>query len=296
MIAGSQDLVTPRPSGSDRLPPLPVTPQLVVTEESPFKLRLNVSAQSAFTLRLLRSYYPGWQAYVDGNSVPTGPVGPLGLVTAELPAGAYSVLLQFRETPLRRLSNAITGFSLLIWVVGMASRRRTRVALAILGVVLIVLAGMTLRHLGGIPAPRLPVSTPANFEDQVQLLGYHLPKTAWRAGDTIPVRLYWLAQRTPDDNYKVFLHLLRTPDGERVAQVDEQPILGFGPMTRWDPGELVVDEHHLFVDSSVPAGTYQIVVGLYRPDTVENLHVSGAARTLPGDRLVLTEVTVDGPH
>ncbi len=296
LTEGSRELATPRPAGSDKLPPLRVVPEVAVTAESPFRLRLHVSAESAFALRLHRSYYPGWQAYVDGRPAPTGPSPPLGLVTANLLAGDYCVLLQFEETALRRMSNAVSAVSLLVWVVGMASERRTRVALPILGIVLILLAGMTLRHLGGMPTPRQPVSSPANFEDQVQLLGYHLPKTTWRAGDTIPVRLYWLARRTPDDDYKVFIHLLRVPDGERVAQVDSEPILGFGPMTRWDPGELVVDEHLLPLDSSVPPGTYQIVTGLYRADTVQNLRVSGAGQVLPGDRLVLTEVAIGAEH
>jgi len=86
---------------------------------------------------------------------------------------------------------------------------------------------------------------------------------------------------------------VRAPDGDRVAQADSQPILGFGPMTRWEPGELVVDERELVVPSDVPPGTYRILAGLYHADAMQNLRVSGAAQTLPGDRVILAEVTIE---
>jgi hypothetical protein len=63
-------------------------------------------------------------------------------------------------------------------------------------------------------------------------------------------------------------------------------------MTRWETGELVIDEDYLIVESSVPSGTYRIVSGLYRLDTIQNLSGSGAAETLPSHRLVLAEITV----
>jgi hypothetical protein len=288
----STELAIPRQSPSESPASLLTAPRLAVTEESPFRLRLQVDASSAFTLRLHRFYYPGWQVYVNGRQVPTGPSGSRGVVTAELSAGTYPVLVQFQETPLRRFSNALAGLSLLIWIVGMASERRTRIVLFILIIVAILGASLALPHVGGVAAPNIPVSSRASFEGHIQLLGYHLPKTSWLAGETIPVRLYWFAPRAPDDNYKIFLHLVRAPDGERVAQADSQPILSFGPMTRWEPGEVVVDVHELVVASDVPPGTYRILVGLYQPDTMQNLPVTGAALTLPGDRTVLAEITI----
>jgi hypothetical protein len=63
-------------------------------------------------------------------------------------------------------------------------------------------------------------------------------------------------------------------------------------MTRWESGEFVVDEIVLNVDDSVAPGRYQLLAGLYHPETVQNLRVLGAPAVLPGDRLLLSEVTV----
>jgi hypothetical protein len=140
--------------------------------------------------------------------------------------------------------------------------------------------------------PRHPVSAAANFEDEIRLLGYHLPKDTWRPGDDLPLHLYWLAQRTPAEDYKVFVHLIKPDDSGKVAQIDGLPLSGYGPTSRWEPGEIVVDEHSLHLDESMPPGAYSIVVGLYHPETVENLRVHDASQVLPGDRVVLGQIDV----
>jgi hypothetical protein len=81
-------------------------------------------------------------------------------------------------------------------------------------------------------------------------------------------------------------------DSGKVAQADSEPILGFNPMTTWEPGMVIVDEHRLSLEATIKPGRYQVVVGLYHPETVQNLAVSGATTVLPGDRVVLAEVEI----
>jgi hypothetical protein len=116
----------------------------------------------------------------------------------------------------------------------------------------------------------------------------------WRPGDTLTLHLYWLVQRTPADNYKVFLHLAKLDDSDKVAQGDSEPILGYSPTTRWEPGEVVIDEYQMRLDKTVPPGTYQLLVGMYRPDVMKNLAVKQAPQVLPGDRIVLTQINIQG--
>jgi len=81
-------------------------------------------------------YYPGWRAYlVDaGTGRPTEELsianrGELGLITVRVPAGEGQVLLRFEDTPIRKLSTAITFVSLalvLALVVGRLALRRRR--------------------------------------------------------------------------------------------------------------------------------------------------------------------------
>ena len=86
----------------------------------------------------------------------------------------------------------------------------------------------------------------------------------------------------------------RSDDSGTVAQTDEPPLVGQDFTNRWDPGEIVIDEHQLPIDSSIAPGLYQVLVGLYRPDTVRNLRVTGAAEVWPGDRVVLPQIEIRG--
>ena len=81
-------------------------------------------------------------------------------------------------------------------------------------------------------------------------------------------------------------------DSGKVAQSDSPPISGYSPMTQWEPGEIVVDQQHLQLDETVPPGRYRLLMGLYRPDAMQNLAVLQATEVLPGDRVVLAEIEV----
>jgi hypothetical protein len=76
-------------------------------------------ARQSILLTFNRFYYPGWRAYLldpETNAVveelPIALRGELGLITVRVPAGRGRVLLQFEDTPLRKLSTAVTFGSL----------------------------------------------------------------------------------------------------------------------------------------------------------------------------------------
>jgi hypothetical protein len=65
-------------------------------------------------------YYPGWKAYLlhaeTGEVLDDLPIalrGELGLMTVRVPAGVHHVLLRLEDTPVRKLSTAVTFASLL---------------------------------------------------------------------------------------------------------------------------------------------------------------------------------------
>ena len=64
-------------------------------------------------------------------------------------------------------------------------------------------------------------------------------------------------------------------------------------MGRWEPGELIVDEYELPLAEEIPVGTYLVAVGMYDPQTVQNLPVLNGPNTLPGDRMVLTSIVIE---
>jgi hypothetical protein len=286
------ELATSRSTPDPSLSPLSSAPEITVVTERPFRLDLQVRAEEPFTLRLHRFFFPGWQAIANGADLPTGPSGNHGVVTAEFPAGDYAAIIGFGNTPVRSLASIVSVVSLALWIVaGIAIRRARPVLVAAAIVFSVFLILLVVRYGVGQP-PRHPVSVAANFEDEIRLLGYNVPKSTWRPGEDLPLRLYWLAQRTPAEDYKVFVHLIVPDDSGRAAQADGFPLSGYGPTSRWEPGEIVVDEHLMHLDESIPPGAYSIVVGLYHPETVQNLRVHGASQVLPGDRVVLGQIDV----
>ena len=74
-------------------------------------------------------YYPGWHAYLldaETNEVieelPIALRGDLGLMTVQVPAGLGRVLLQFEDTPVRKLGTALTFGSLALILILVLAR------------------------------------------------------------------------------------------------------------------------------------------------------------------------------
>lgn len=285
-------LAMPRRADIPPFPPLTSPPSLTALAENPVEARFAVQAAAPFTLRFQRIFFPGWQVLVDGQRVATQATGAFGLVTAELPAGAYTATFRFEQTPLRRVADWIALACLAILLGGLIRLpRRAQTWIARLSVAVLVIGLAFYWQVRSKPAHQ-PVAYAVNFQDQLHLFGYELPATVWQPGDLIPLRLYWLAQQTPAADYKIFLHVATLDDTGKVAQADSAPLFGFSPMTRWEAGEVVVDEHQIQLDPTAPPGRYRLLIGLYQQETMQNLLVRSAPTVLPGDRVVLTEVEI----
>lgn len=283
-------LPTPR-DGGERFPATDPQPTLRLTAANPIRLALAVDAPAPFTLRAHRIFFPGWQIYVDGARVPTQPSGKLGLVTAELPAGTYTATIQFDQTPIRRVGDLVALAALALWIVcalPLSIRWRWLAGAGLwLGLVALTLFWQQSNRLA-----RQPIQLPINFGNELQLLAYDLPSTFWQPGDTLSLRLYWFLPATPEVDYKIFLHVAELDDSGKVAQFDSEPQSGYSAMTRWEAGELVTDEYQLTLEAPVKPGRYQLLMGVYHPETMHNLLVPSAPNVLPGDRVVLTTVEI----
>ena len=285
------EIAASRPSTEAVLPPLAVLPGVRVISERSTELEFQVQTSRPMTLRGQRIFFPGWQVYVDGEPVRTYPSGAMGLVTAEVPPGNHVVSMRFQDTLIRRVALLVSGVSiLLVLVLAFRRSRKRRLLVGTLFVAFVL--GILFWRFQASRDVRSPVPYTVDFQDGLHLVGYDLPKVDWKPGETIELRLYWLAEKTPDTDLVVFLHLTPLDDSGKVAQHDGSPILGYSPTTRWEPGEVIVDEQQLHLDKTIPPGRYRLLFGLYKPDTVENLRVREAPLVLPGDRVVLTEVEV----
>ena len=272
--------------------PLAAAPVIQVVSEGPGWLSLLVHAPAAFTLLLPRLYFPGWQVSVRARPVPTGAGGQLGLVAAPVPAGDYPVTARLGETPVRAAADIMTGLCVVI-VAACACRVRAgrrAIAIAVGGVLLLGI--LVWAALGPAQPLHRPAEYAADFQGEIRLLGYELSPAQPRPGDTLALRLYWLTLKAPAGDYKVFSHLVASDDSTPIAQVDAMPLDNSFFTSRWDPGELVLDQQEVSIPADAKPGAYELEIGLYRPQGMQNLAVRGAAHVLPGDRVVLSSVVL----
>ena len=168
------------------------------------------------------------------------------------------------------------------------------------------------------PPPVAPIASGqpawADFGAQIALLGasasgrgqsVQAARRAWaeplhvRPGESIQVRLDWLAQRQPLDSYKAFVHLI-TP-GEQLAAPPADfytPLGGAFPtllwIPRWIEGQRVSDRYTLTLPPDILPGDYLLQAGLYGLTSNRRVYIVGADGNLAGDRVILGPITVAG--
>jgi hypothetical protein len=139
-----------------------------------------------------------------------------------------------------------------------------------------------------------PINHPAslNFGDRLLLRGYNLPDIdAVQPGDLLPVTVYWGALTSMETRYRSFVHLI-DPNGNRWSQHDDDPACRL-LTTDMQPGQESAREFRLPIAADTPPGEYQIVLGLYHPDTLARLEIwdNQSAQNI-GDSVTLGTVTV----
>jgi hypothetical protein len=114
-----------------------------------------------------------------------------------------------------------------------------------------------------------------------------------RAGEALPLSLFWRAEQPATQSYAVFMQLLDGQGGLQ-AQIDAVPVGGFRPTDSWQPGEVIRDNYAFPMPDDLPPGEYQLIVGLYSPSSMERLPVSTVDSTVLGDYAPLAKITVVG--
>lgn len=224
--------------------------------------RLRYDAASASRLVYHVFYYPAWRVELDGQPLPTYPVGDLGLLAVDLPAGQHEVTRRWGATPAVWAGRAVglTGW-LYVGILMLARYRRFSLALG-----LWLLAG-GLAGVGGsdwlaqeqIAKPVMADYGTVRLESAVANLD--------RSGDAARVTLYWQVTGASEP-LTAFVHLVASDGadfGRVIAGVDA-PLGGiYTPASRWLDGELLREDRTLLLPADLPPGAYQLKAGLYRP-------------------------------
>jgi hypothetical protein len=142
-------------------------------------------------------------------------------------------------------------------------------------------------------SPGNPVSV--RWADHIELLGYDLDAPRYHAGDTLRVRLTFLALAPMDRNFTAFLHLLGpinpATGGPLWSQDDSEPCRTFFPTSVWDVGEIIADTYSLVLPPDIPPGDYTLNAGFYDLSTMERLPITRGPSQ--HDVAVLGEVKID---
>ncbi|MBZ0318020.1 MAG: hypothetical protein K8L91_16490, partial [Anaerolineae bacterium] len=148
-------------------------------------------------------------------------------------------------------------------------------------------------YIGSLISPAVKIDSaeldaaPFRFEG-ISLVEYAVSYDA----ENLQLSVTWGTRSRPADTYKLFVHVMDA-NGQQVAQLD--PVAGGEqyPTWAWDAGERIPDVITLPV-SSLPAGEYQVKIGLYQAENFTRLHATDAAgNALPDDTVILDTFRIE---
>ncbi|MFW5967849.1 MAG: hypothetical protein ACOCV2_10040, partial [Persicimonas sp.] len=110
----------------------------------------------------------------------------------------------------------------------------------------------------------------ASFDDRIDLVGWTIDRhtddgtfPSYRWGETATITLYFEVKRRVSSAQEIFMHVDR--GGSRLHG-DHDPVGGDYPTNRWEPGDIIVDEYELEIESYSTPGVYTIWMGFFRGD------------------------------
>ena len=121
------------------------------------------------------------------------------------------------------------------------------------------------------------------FEDGVMLKGYQIDSA--ESGQRAAITLTWQAESVPTQDYTIFVQLL-DEKGVLRGSADAPPLTTAStsenyPTSWWRKGDRIVDRHEMVIPAELPAGNYQIAVGLYNQNNRLPLTTGGDSVRLP---------------
>jgi hypothetical protein len=263
-------------------------------------------AAEASPLALHQFHFPGWQAAgrVDSFRSSSQAHGVLGLATVDLPSTSGLLTMRLGLTKAQQWSALLSLTAFLAAGVVLvaqyqapkAQSTHSRLSALLLAACFVLPAAVLI---GQVALPngyvREVAQVNANLENTVELLAFTTDETSYHPGDTLDVTLYWHALHSMDQNYKSFVHLTDADLTRQPAQHDGDPGGGFSPTTRWLPGEVVPDTHHLALPADLAPGHYRLWAGMYEYEAVRNLTILSADTSIADNRVLLGEIEVVAP-
>ncbi len=136
------------------------------------------------------------------------------------------------------------------------------------------------------------LDTMVRFGDDITLNGWTLRDSVEiQPCQTLTIDTWWQTENESNTLYSSTL-VIADANGQGVANADDMPG-GYAMTPLWQPDELYFDERQLDVPCDIEAGQYNLLLGLYEIETVENLPLQSAdGEPLGTNLLYLTTLTV----
>jgi hypothetical protein len=122
--------------------------------------------------------------------------------------------------------------------------------------------------LANAPSAQHPLDV--NMDDKLQCLGYDLADQAGRLVDVVApgrkyrMRTYYQVLAPLGSEWEAFIHI----DGyKRRHNGDHKPVAGKYPMSLWNKGDVLVDDHEFALEPNFTPGTYTVYFGLFAGET-----------------------------
>jgi hypothetical protein len=134
----------------------------------------------------------------------------------------------------------------------------------------------------------------ADFAGAFALLGYHMAQREVRPGEMIDLTLYWQVKSAEIETpapataapLAAFVHLSEADPADIVAQYD-----GWGTaLTGLERGDVIIQPVRIQAPAGVPAGAYDLRLGLYSPQSLARLPVT--SRQGAADFVTLSRLTI----
>ncbi len=117
------------------------------------------------------------------------------------------------------------------------------------------------------PAPQLQEQV---LDERITLAAAYVDQTNLAAGSTLHARLDWRVEQPLAQEYKLFAHVVDST-GQVAAQWDGLPGQNTARTTRWQSGETFADHVLVRLPTDLPAGRYELQIGLYDPISGERV-------------------------
>ena len=140
------------------------------------------------------------------------------------------------------------------------------------------------------------------FNTAIKLLGYDLPRTTFKPGETITTTTFVESIYPPPQTVGWRFELVDQTQ-HIVTTIAADPFANKFPLQRWSPGRYAQDKWVIVIDPSLPPGMYDLQLGLFRRQDGKELSawftdpITGAVLTnkKPPESAVLTSIKILAP-